>query len=713
MKSIIMVKKYLLIIAILCISTCSNGPLWTALHDDVGNSGPGLSGPPTLPDVMSVSPADGAANIAETTTIDVSFSDAMNPLSLTMQASGGACSGSIQISSDDFTTCIGGTINTIDNIVFTATPSANLAYCTTYNVRVTTDALDIGGAGLAADYTQPNGFSIVGNPNCNPPTVVSVTPLNGAVNVAVSTTVTATFSDTMDASTIISSNFTLYAGGTQVTGNVTYDAGTKTATFTPSAMLAGSTLYTATETTGVRNATNAHLAVNYPWSFTTIDTTVPYVTSTDPVNNATGIALNKVISANFSEAMDLATITSSTFVVRRGTKVIPGTLNYSGLTATFTPSCTYMRYSTYTVTITSGAKDVAGNAIAADYVFSFQPINTFTSYTLSEYPTPTVLTTATGFVPDQAFVIHDDTNYKLYYAGDDFASIKLAQSDDGINWTPYVSGNLPNDWIINDAQYHSDVKYFSAGFTGANLGTDTNAGTMHYRIWYQGLSGAGISSWRYAESPDGKTWYNRMAVTQTGTPVYSTNISMSYGIADVVYTEGAANSGIDWTFRIYVNAQYAVAPYGSNELTVMAFSSNGYVWTGYDPTSAGYATPVFAPTLDGISFDCDHIGWFKVIKNSPTDWEAFYSGGKGTTYQALNGIGYATSADGINWMRKPDGLITTADVVPAWRSNSVWMPSVVNTECNYQLWFLGSDATTMSDGSWIWWKVGLLVLTPQ
>jgi hypothetical protein len=107
----------------------------------------------------------------------------------------------------------------------------------------------------------------------------------------------------------------------------------------------------------------------------------------------------------------------------------------------------------------------------------------------------------------------------------------------------------------------------------------------------------------------------------------------------------------------------------------MAFSSNGYDWTGYDPTNAGYATPVFAGTLDGTSFDTDHIGWFKVIENSPTDWQAFYSGGNGTTYQALNGIGYATSTDGINWTRRQT-LFTTSDGV-AWRSQSVWMPSVV------------------------------------
>ena len=142
----------------------------------------------------------------------------------------------------------------------------------------------------------------------------------------------------------------------------------------------------------------------------------------------------------------------------------------------------------------------------------------------------------------------------------------------------------------------------------------------------------------------------------------------------------------------------------------MAFSKNGYEWAGYDPTAVGHATPIFAGSLDTNRFDCDHIGWFKVIKNSPTDWEAFYSGGKETTYKALNGIGYATSADGINWTRSQT-LFTTNDAV-AWRNQSVWMPSVVKTGSSYQIWFLGSNDPNI-DSTWISWQIGGANLTPN
>jgi predicted GH43/DUF377 family glycosyl hydrolase len=324
---------------------------------------------------------------------------------------------------------------------------------------------------------------------------------------------------------------------------------------------------------------------------------------------------------------------------------------------------------------------------------------------INENPVP-VFPSPTGLIPDQAYVIKDNVNYKLYYAGNNFTSINLAQSPDGITWTPY-SGNP----IISDGQWHADVHYYNTGFTGTDNGNYPSSVTMYYRMWYEGLDQHSIAGWRYAESPDGINWFNHIPVSQFGTPVFDgIHAGVHYGIADAIYTPSATNTGTDWTFRIYANVQWELAPYSAKELVVMAFSSDGYNWTGYDPApSAGYATPVFAGTGNPGDFDKDHIGWFKVIKNSPTDWEAFYSGGgSDNTYQALNGIGYATSTDGINWTRKQT-LFTTSDGV-AWRSQSVWMPSVVKTGNNYQIWFLGSNSD-MTDGTWIYWKLGMANLT--
>src|SRR5580693_6745358 len=80
------------------------------------------------------------------------------------------------------------------------------------------------------------------------PTVVSTIPANGALNVAVNTPVSASFSIAMNPATLTAATFTVTGPGGAVAGTVTYSG--ETATFTPSTALAYGTLYTSTITTG-------------------------------------------------------------------------------------------------------------------------------------------------------------------------------------------------------------------------------------------------------------------------------------------------------------------------------------------------------------------------------------------------------------------------------------------------------------------------------
>ena len=111
-----------------------------------------------------------------------------------------------------------------------------------------------------------------------PPAVTSTIPVDNATNVEINSPVTVTFSEAMDTSTINSSTFTLTSssGTTQslkkaaaVTGTISYDASSKTATFTPSTNLSYSTTYTATVTNGVKDIAGNAMASNKTWSFTT------------------------------------------------------------------------------------------------------------------------------------------------------------------------------------------------------------------------------------------------------------------------------------------------------------------------------------------------------------------------------------------------------------------------------------------------------------
>src|SRR4029077_253708 len=202
-----------------------------------------------------------------------------------------------------------------------------------------------------------------------PPTVISTVPVNGATSVPVNTLVSATFSEAMNSATINGATFTLTGpGATPVAGVVTY-AGS-TAKFTPTAVLANSTVFTATITTGAKDPAGVGLAANFVWTFTTA--APPTVISTVPVNGATAVPVNTIVSATFSEAMNAATINGTPFTVTGpGATPVAGAVTYAGTTATFTPTVVLANSTLFTATITTGAKDPTGAPLAANFVWTF------------------------------------------------------------------------------------------------------------------------------------------------------------------------------------------------------------------------------------------------------------------------------------------------------------------------------------------------------
>jgi hypothetical protein len=205
------------------------------------------------------------------------------------------------------------------------------------------------------------------------PSVVSTVPANGATGVAINSTISATFSMAMNPATISASTFTVTgAGGAAIAGTVTYSG--LMVTFTPAAALAYSTLYTATITTGAQGPGGTPLLANYVWTFTTI-TPPPTVPAVLPANGAVNVPIGQVLSATFSEAMTGSTINATTFTVTGpGGAAVVGTITYNGLTATFTPTANLTYNTVYTATITTGAQDLAGQPLAANYVWTFTTI---------------------------------------------------------------------------------------------------------------------------------------------------------------------------------------------------------------------------------------------------------------------------------------------------------------------------------------------------
>ena len=105
------------------------------------------------------------------------------------------------------------------------------------------------------------------------------------------------------------------------------------------------------------------------------DTTPPVVSVSTPANGASGVSITTAVTATFSEPMNAASITSTTFELRNAANVkVPAVVTYGELTATLQPASPLTVSASYTARVRggpTGVKDSAGNALAADFVWSF------------------------------------------------------------------------------------------------------------------------------------------------------------------------------------------------------------------------------------------------------------------------------------------------------------------------------------------------------
>ena len=122
------------------------------------------------------------------------------------------------------------------------------------------------------------------------------------------------------------------------------------------------------------------------------DLTAPTAQSSVPAPAATNVGTGSVIRVTFSEAMDPSTLTNASFSVKLGSVAVAGQVSYFEKTATFTPSSPLALNSHYDVTVSVAAKDVAGNALAAPYAWSFN-----TSVIAGLGPAPVALGTSGNF----------------------------------------------------------------------------------------------------------------------------------------------------------------------------------------------------------------------------------------------------------------------------------------------------------------------------
>ncbi|RKZ18947.1 hypothetical protein DRQ50_03070, partial [bacterium] len=210
-----------------------------------------------------------------------------------------------------------------------------------------------------------------------PPQVTETSPADLDLDVAVGTTVTATFDERLEPATVNTTSFTLTPqGGSVLPATVLWDSLTNVATLVPGASLDHSTIYEARVTTAVTDQDGNALAADHVWTFTTDppDLTPPVVTNTRPLDGSVDILAGQPVRATFSEAIDPATLTTSSFTVTPdGGAAVSATVTWdaSTMTALVTPADTLDWDTTYDARLTTAITDVAGNPLATDEVWTF------------------------------------------------------------------------------------------------------------------------------------------------------------------------------------------------------------------------------------------------------------------------------------------------------------------------------------------------------
>ncbi|HUQ19901.1 MAG TPA: Ig-like domain-containing protein [Gemmatimonadaceae bacterium] len=319
------------------------------------------------PTVVSISPSNGSTGLATNVPLTITFSEAMDVASVTASIA-------LKVTSSGVT--VPGSVSyNPSTLTATFTPAASLAFATSYTLTVSPVAKDASGNALTASTSST--FSTAGAPDTTPPTVVTVSPTNGAASVSVNSTVVISFSEPMDGTSMTSLTVLLKSGSVTVPSVVSYSGATNSVTITPTAPLAFGADYSVTVTTGAKDLAGNGLASQFSSAFTTAsapDTTPPNVEAITPANGTNNVSVNTVITVKFSEPMNSATVTGSVaLVIASNSSPVAANVSYDAATntATLIPSAPLSFATAYTITVSTGAKDLSGNSLPSTITSGF------------------------------------------------------------------------------------------------------------------------------------------------------------------------------------------------------------------------------------------------------------------------------------------------------------------------------------------------------
>jgi hypothetical protein len=325
-----------------------------------GGSSSGGGGPDTTPPgVVSFSPANNAQGVSRTPSVQITFSEALDPASVTastvtLTGPGGALPVAVTLSADKKTV--------------TLAPSVTLDNYAQYTVAVTTAVKDAAGNAVVSPMS-----AVFRTADTVAPAVPAAPNVPAYANIASSNPSISWVAPLDDGPGVVS-----YDVEVQTTGGAAVYSGTVNGTSVSignQSARDGQSLVARVRARDAFNNVSGYSAWSAP---IVVDVTRPTVTSSSPANNAQGLSRTPTVQISFSEALDPASVTGASATLTGPGGAVSASLSLSAdqKVVTVSPAATLDNYAQYTVAVTTAVKDVAGNALAAPMSAVFRTADT-------------------------------------------------------------------------------------------------------------------------------------------------------------------------------------------------------------------------------------------------------------------------------------------------------------------------------------------------
>jgi len=315
--------------------------------------------------VVSTDPANGAVNVPGNQSITITFNSSIQADSAYNNIVVTNTNNLNDTTTKPITTSISGDTLTI-------TPTYNWLSLATYKVTIPYNSIsDLLGSNLASDYTM----NFTSYTDTTPPTINSTDPANNT-NITANKVISVTFSEPIQSGSSYD-NISIIDTNTSLVQTINKNISSNILTISsPDEWTIGDNYLLTIPKNSVTDLSGNNLTSDYTTSFTCnspADTTPPTIVSTDPLNNATNVTVDQVITVTFSEPIEAGSAYDNIGMINTfDSSVKPITTNISGDTLTITPTYDWLSQATYELTIPQDSiTDLSGNNLAADYTTNF------------------------------------------------------------------------------------------------------------------------------------------------------------------------------------------------------------------------------------------------------------------------------------------------------------------------------------------------------